>query len=88
MVEVLSIYLCRFGYRDLLSIIITRYQYIILQISTHICSFAFLCIITLSIMNDDDGKKREKKSLNPNLPRYIDNTSTTLHEGERKKTKK
>ena len=40
------------------------------------------------IMNDDDGKMRERRSLNPNLQRYIDNTSTTLHELERKNTKK
>ena len=39
-------------------------------------------------MNDDDRKKRERRSLNPNLPRYIDNTSTTLLEWERKNTKK
>ena len=42
----------------------------------------------LFIMNDDDRKKKETISLNPNLPRYIDNTSTTLHEWERKNTKK
>ena len=42
----------------------------------------------LFIMNDDDRKKRERRSLNPNLPRYIDHTSTTLHEWERKITKK
>ena len=42
----------------------------------------------LFIMNDNDRKKKETISLNPNLARYIDNTSTTLHEGERKKTKK
>ena len=40
------------------------------------------------IMNDDDGKMRERRSLNPNLQRYIDNTSTTLQELERKNTKK
>ena len=33
--------------------------------------------------DDDDGKKRERRSLNPNLQIYIGNTSTTLHEWER-----
>ena len=42
----------------------------------------------LFIMNDNDRKKKETISLNPNLPRYIHNTSTTLHEWERKNTKK
>ena len=39
-------------------------------------------------MSDDVGDKRETISLNLNLPRYIDNTSTTLHEWERKNNKK
>ena len=42
----------------------------------------------LFIMNDNDRKKKETISLNPNLARYIDNTSTTLHEWERENTKK
>ena len=42
----------------------------------------------LFIMNDDDRKKKETISLKPNLARYIDNTFTTLHEWERKNTKK
>ena len=40
------------------------------------------------ITSDEDRKMRESISLNPNLQRYIDNNSTTLHEWERKYTKK
>ena len=38
----------------------------------------------LLIMNNHDGRKRERRYINPSLQRYMDNNTTTLHEQARK----